>query len=167
MGKLFLFLLVVFVAVVPSSLVQAKDLSNRLGIGIKNNNSIDVPSMAAVYYPNADVGLTGSVGVDTEEDNSKFLANVGIRKILFREDHLNFYYGGQAGLVNFETPTATGSDKQSGFELNVVFGAEFFFAGLDSLGFSFEGGVGISSLDKTRFRTVGDDPLKAGLIFYF
>ncbi len=163
MGFIFRILLLVFIATIPSTLVQAKDLSNRLGIGIKNNNSIDLPAMAAVYYPSADIGLTGSVGVDTEEDNSKFAANVGIRKILFREDNLNFYYGGQAGLVNYELL----GNKESGFEMNVVFGAEFFFNGLDSLGFSFEGGVALSSLDKTRFRTVGDHPLKAGLTFYF
>ncbi len=159
--------LLVFVAIVPSTVVYAKDLANRLGVGIKNNNSMDLPALATVYYPNADVAFTGSLGVDTQEDNSKFAANAGIRKILFREDHLNFYYGGQVGLVNMETPTATGSNKESGFEMNVVFGAEFFFAGLDSLGFSFEGGFGLSSLDSTRFRTIGDHPLKAGLIFYF
>ena len=163
MGIFFRIFLFVFIAILPSILVQAKDLSNRLGVGVKNNNSMELPAIAAVYYPNADIGLTGSIGVDTEEDNSKFAANVGIRKILFREDHLNFYYGGQAGLVNYEVL----GNKESGFEMNVVFGAEFFLAGLDSLGFSFEGGVGLSSLDKTRFRTVGDHPLKAGLIFYF
>ncbi len=155
--------LLAFVALAPTSLVQAKDLANRLGVGIKNNNSVDLPAVAAVYYPNADIGITGSLGVDTQEDNSKFAANVGLRKILFREDHLNFYYGGQAGLLNVETA----GNKESGFELNVVFGAEFFFSGLDSLGFSFEGGFGLSSLDETRFRTIGDHPLKAGLIFYF
>ena len=167
MGIFLRLLLLVLVAGAPSSVVYAKDLANRLGVGIKNNNSVDLPAVAAVYYPNSDIGITGSLGVDTEEDNSKFAANVGLRKILFREDHLNFYYGGQAGLLNVETPTGTGSNKESGFELNVVFGAEFFFAGLDSLGFSFEGGFGLSSLDETRFRTIGDHPLKAGLTFYF
>lgn len=146
----------------------AKDLSTRLGVGIKNNNSVDLPSIAAVYYPNADVGLTGSLGVDTQENSSKFAFNAGIRRILFKENNMNFYYGGQVGLLNVETDTGSGtSNKESGFEMNVVFGAEFFFTGLDSLGFSFEGGVGLSSLDETRFRTVGDHPLKAGLIFYF
>lgn len=154
---------------VLSQVVLAKDLSSRLGVGIKNNNSIDLPAIAAVYYPNEDVGLTASIGTDTQEDNSKFAFNVGIRRVLFKENNMNFYYGGQVGMLNTETPNTTtgGSDKESGFEMNVVFGAEFFFAGLDSLGFSFEGGVGLSSLDETRFRTVGDHPLKAGLIFYF
>lgn len=152
-----------------ASAAHSKDLTSRLGVGIKNNNSIDLPAIAAVYYPNSEVGLTGSLGVDTEEDNSKFAFNVGIRKILFKEDRMNFYYGGQVGLLNHERQNSagTGTDKDSGFELNVVFGAEFFLAGLDSLGFTFEGGLGLSSMDETRFRTIGDHPLKAGLIFYF
>lgn len=145
------------------SFVEAKDLTNRLGVGFRNSNSVNLPAIAAVYYPNADIGLVGSVGVDTLEDNSKFAANFGIRRILFREDNLNFYYGGQAGLVNYEFS----GDKQSGFELNVVFGAEFFLPGLDSLSLSFEAGAGLASLDETRFRTIGDDPFRAGLIFYF
>lgn len=150
-----------------STSAQAKDLTSRLGVGIKNNNSFDLPALAAVYYPNADTGLTGSIGVDTQEDNSAFAFNVGIRRILFKENQMNFYYGGQAGLVNRETPTATGSDKESGFELDVLFGAEFFFTGLESLGFSFEAGVGLTSMDETRFRTIADHPLRAGLVFYF
>ncbi len=159
---------VVGFALVLSQAVLAKDLSNRLGVGIKNNTSVDIPAIAAVYYPNADIGLTAGLGTDTEEDNSKFAFNVGARRVLFTENNMNFYYGGQIGMLNVETPNDTGgSDKDSGFEMNVVFGVEFFFAGLDSLGFSFEGGVGLSSMDETRFRTVGDHPLKAGLIFYF
>jgi hypothetical protein len=141
----------------------SKDLTNRLGVGFRNNNSVNLPALAAIYYPNADIGLTGSVGVDTLEDNSKSAANFGLRKILFREDNLNFYFGGQAGLVNFESA----SKKESGFELNVIFGAEFFFSGLDSLSLSFEAGAGLSSLKSTRFRTIGDDPFRAGIIFYF
>ena len=40
---------------------------------------------------------------------------------------------------------------------------EFFFAGLESLGFSLETGLGISSVaSETRFRTIGDSPLRAG-----
>ena len=151
-----------------SSLASAKDLTSRLGIGIKNNSAVDLPQLAAVYYPNADMAFTAGLGTDTEEDNSKFAFNVGIRRLLFKENNMNFYYGGQIGMLNVETPAGAGnSDKESGFEMNLVFGAEFFFAGLDSLGFSFEGGVGLSSLDETRFRTVGDHPLKAGLVFYF
>lgn len=143
--------------------VWSKDLSSRLGVGIKNNTSEDVPALAVVFYPNHDLAITGGLGIDTKKDQSKFVANGGVRKILFKENNMNFYFGGQLGLVNYETA----GDKQNGFELNAIFGGEFFLAGLDSLAFTFEGGAGISSLKDVRFRTIADSPFRAGIIFYF
>ena len=55
--------------------------------------------------------------------------------------------------------------KENGFELNALFGGEFFFTGLDSLAFTFEGGVGIVSTSDVRFRTIANSPLKAGILF--
>ncbi|MBL7544273.1 MAG: organic solvent tolerance protein [Bdellovibrionaceae bacterium] len=146
-----------------SEIAMAKDLASRLGVGVKNNSSEDVPAVSVVYYPNHDFGITGGIGIDTKKDQSKFVVNGGVRKVLFKENQLNFYFGGQLGLVNYEG----GGEKQNGFELNAIFGAEFFFTGLDSLGFSFEGGAGISSLKDVRFRTVADSPVRAGITFYF
>ncbi|OYZ17414.1 MAG: organic solvent tolerance protein [Bdellovibrio sp. 28-41-41] len=157
------FIKVTAVMVLLSQSVFAKDLASRLGVGVKNNASEDVPSVGVVYYPNQDFGVTGGIGIDTKKDQSKFVVSGGVRKILFRENQLNFYFGGQVGIVNYEG----GGEKQNGFELNAVFGAEFFLTGLDSLGFSFEGGAGISSLKDTRFRTIADSPMRAGITFYF
>lgn len=140
-----------------------KQMASRLGIGVKNNTSQDLPALAAVYYPNNDIGITGGLGIDTQKDNSKFTLNVGIRRIIFSESQMNFYFGGQAGIVNYETA----GDKQNGFELSAIYGGEFFMTGLDSLGFTFEGGAGMASLRDVRFRTIGDHFLRAGIIFYF
>lgn len=148
---------------VLSQAVMAKDLASRLGVGVKNNSSEDVPAVAVVYYPNHDFAVTGGLGIDTRKDFSKFVVNGGVRKILFKENQLNFYFGGQLGIVNYESAAV----KENGFELNALFGAEFFFTGLDSLGFSFEGGAGISSLKDVRFRTIADSPVRAGITFYF
>jgi hypothetical protein len=146
-----------------STAVYAKDLTNRLGVGIKNNTAMDLPELGAVYHFAPDMSVTGGLGVDTQKDNSKFSFNAGIRRVVFKEDNLNFFMGGTAGLVNFED----NDDKKSGFELNALFGAEFFFHGLDSLAFTFEGGVGIISTDEVRFRTIAEGPFRAGIIFYF
>lgn len=143
---------------------QAKDLTSRLGVGIKNNTSQSIPSLAAVYYPNADLGVTAGIGIDTQKNYSMFNINGGVRRILFKETNMNFYFGGQLALVNYEEPV---NGKQSGFDLNAIFGGEFFLAGLDSLAFTFEGGLGVASLKDVRFRTLADGPFRAGMIFYF
>lgn len=155
--------LTLFCSVFANGLAEAKDLRQRLGVGVKNNTSFDLPAIATVYYPSNEIGFTGGLGMDTKKDNSTFTLNAGVRRILFYEDHMNFYFGGQAGIVNFEA----NSEKESGWELNALFGAEFFFAGLENLGFTFEGGAGVVSMKNVRFRTIADHPLKAGIIFYF
>lgn len=143
--------------------LYAKELTNRLGIGVKNNSPIELPQILAVYYPSQDYALTGGLGIDTEENQSKFGFNVGVRRIVFKETNLNFYMGGQIGMINYEVA----SEKKSGFELSALFGAEFFLAGLDNLSITFEGGAGILSTTNVRFRTVADHPLRAGFVFYF
>ncbi len=147
-----------------SSFAQAKDLTNRLGVGYRDSYvSFDLPSIAAFYYPSPDVGVVGSLGVDTQENNSKFALSVGMRRIIFKEDNMNFFMGGQVAMINNEVS----STKDNGFEIAATVGGEFFLSGLDSLGFNFETGVGITNVKKTRFRTVGSSFVGGGIVFYF
>ncbi|MFN3697254.1 MAG: organic solvent tolerance protein [Pseudobdellovibrio sp.] len=155
----------VFLAVVclsPKTL--SKEMPQRLGFGIKDNTSESIPSLALVYNLNGMTAVTGGLGVDTKKDYSKFQINGGIRHIIFHENQLHFYAGGQLGLVTLENPT---DKKNTGFEANVIIGTEFFFTGLENVGFSFEGGIGLSTVAQTRIRTIADHPLKGGIIFYF
>ena len=155
---------VFFALCIGASSAQAKDMTNRLGIGYKNQFGADLPGMALQYYPGADLGLSGVLGVDTQKDNSRFGLMAKLHRIIFHEDNLHFYMGAGAGILSVETA----GQNSSGFELLGFGGAEFFLAGLENLGFSFEAGVGVTSLSNSvRFRTVGDSPLRAGITFYF
>lgn len=145
------------------SAASAKDLSSRLGVGFRDAFPFSLPSIALQYYPNADLGLVGAVGVDTEDQNSKFGLMIGVRKIIFKEDNLNFFAGGNFSIL---TQEISGS-KKSGYELAGIMGTEFFLSGLDNLGFNFETGVAVTNLDKVRFRTLADHLFRAGIIFYF
>lgn len=147
-----------------NSFASAKDLTNRLGIGFKNQFAFDLPSIAAQYYPGPDLGLAAVIGIDTQKDSSRFGAMVKLNRIVFKEDNLNFYLGAGAGLISQETS----GNNQSGFQLMAYGGAEFFFAGLENLGFSMEFGPSVTSLSsQVRFSTFGDSPLRAGITFYF
>jgi len=143
---------------------QAKELTNRLGVGISNQFGESLPSLAIRYYPNAELGVSTSLGVDTEKGNSKFGLMARMYRVIFMEDNLNFYIGAGAGILSVET----NGKNESGFEVSGFLGTQFFFYGLDSLGFIFEGGVGVTSLSsEIRFRTLGDHLLRAGVVFYF
>ncbi len=148
---------------VPPS-AMAKDLSNRLGLGFKNQSSTELPGIAVQYWPGADLGLSASLGIDTQTNNSKFGAMLKLYRIIFPEDNLNFYLGAGAGILSIETA----GNNESGFELLGFAGFEAFLAGLENVGFNFEFGTAITSISSgTRFRTLGDSPVRAGVTFYF
>jgi hypothetical protein len=142
----------------------AKPMPQRLGVGVKDNTSQSIPSLTALYNVNNDFAFFGGFGFDTEKDYSSTEINAGVRHVIFHESNLHFYTAGQFAIVNIEDPI---QGKQNGFEFNALLGTEFFFAGLENVGFSFEGGIGLSSYKETRVRTIGDHPLKAGILFYF
>lgn len=156
--------IIIFALLFTSFLAEAKELTNRLGVGYQNQFSIDMPSVAARYYSNPDFGVSAALGIDTESDNSKFGLMAKVFRVIFKEPNLNFYLGAGAALVSEEVSGVA----DSGFELNGFAGVEFFIAGLDSLGFLFETGIGIASIDSgVRFRTFGDHPIRGGIMFYF
>lgn len=158
-----LFLAILIGIFTISSQVFAKDLTHRLGVGFKNNTSESIPSLAAVYYASKDYAFTGGLGADTKKNNSMMQVNAGVRKMIYFENNLNFYMGAQLGFLSVESA----GTRDNGMDMLAVFGTEFFFTGLENLGFTLEAGVGVSSARDTRFRTVADDPLRAGILFYF
>lgn len=157
-------LLVIVLVSLSSNLAIAKDLTQRLGIGFKNNTSQSLPSLALVYYAAKDFAFTSGTGINTEKNNSAFQLHAGVRKVIFTENNLNFYTGVQVGVASYENLI---DGRNSGIEILGVGGTEFFLPGLENLGFSLEAGFAVSSIKDTRFRTIGDDPLRAGIIFYF
>ncbi len=155
---------------------QAKDMTSRLGVGYSNSFSVgNMPSLAVKYYSSNDLAISAALGVDTNTTNSSSSGNSAfgfgakIYKTIFPEDNMNFYMGGGAGLVSTSTnPTGISSTTSSGFELSGFVGVEFFVPGLDSMGFNFQAGVGVTSASGgVRFRTIGETPLTAGMYFYF
>lgn len=161
---IFSLILTVVVYLISSTSSYAKELPERLGVGYSNQFSEELPSLALRYYPDPKLGVGLALGIDTDDGNSKFGFMARLYRIIFPEDNMNFYMGTGAGIVTIEK----NNDSDSGFELSGFCGGEFFFTGLENLGFSFEAGIGVTSIDsQVRFRTIGDHPLKAGVIFYF
>jgi len=162
-----------FLIILPSP-SQAKDMTSRLGVGYMNDFSIQpLPSIAVKYYPSTDIAVSAALGVDTNTTNttggsSAFGFGAKFYKTIFTEDNLNFFMGAGAGLVSLAPASGGSGSTNSGFELSGFAGAEFFIPGLDSLGFNFSAGVGVTSLSSgVRFRTIGESPLNAGMFFYF
>jgi hypothetical protein len=157
-------LLLLGLMLLVSPLTWAKDMTHRLGIGPRVAFSFEQASLAGSYYLYRDLSLVGALGINTDEHNSRFGIMAGVRRIIFEEQMLNFYFGGNFSIISVEAAGV----NQSGYELSALAGSEFFFQGLDNLAFLFEGGVGIVSLKNgTKLITTADTPVKAGVIFYF
>ncbi len=155
---------ILFSSMCLSNVAQAKELTHRLGVGPRYNSAIQLTEIGVSYFPSENMGFVGGFGIDTQENNSKFSLNGSLRRLIFQESEKNMlvYYGGKLGLISYED-----TQKYSGYELSAVIGGEFFFQGLDSVGFIFETGVGVVSGKSVRFRSVAEFPLQAGVFFYF
>lgn len=169
-----LLLLALFLVLAYGPSANAKDMTSRLGIGYSDSFSVSpMPSLAVKYYPSMDWSLSAALGVDTNTINasggsSNFGFGVKAYKTIFTEESLNFYMGAGAGLISSSPAAGAQGSTNSGFELSGFCGAEFFIPGLESLGFNFQAGVGVTSLSSgVRFRTIGQSPLNAGIYFYF
>ena len=69
---MFKFIATLFLGLFLSTSVFAKDLTNRLGIGVKENSAVSVPEIGAVYHFAPDISVAGGLGIDTQKDYSKF-----------------------------------------------------------------------------------------------
>ena len=161
--------LATFVLLVFTQAASAVDLTNRLGIGYSQQmGAVDLPMITAHYYPNARFAISGALGIDTKDNDSQFGALLKLRRMIFTEGQMNFYMGASTGFSNHEELVGAVYEDKSNFEFNAIVGGEFFFTGLDSLAITFETGMGIITGDGgSRFRTIGDGILNAGVIFYF
>lgn len=155
--------LILMALVVVGGAAHAKELGSRLGIGFRNAYAFDLPAVAASYYPNSEFGVIGALGIDTQELNSKSAFTGGVRRIIFKEENMNFFMGGVLSFLSQESAGTT----ESGFEMSALVGGEFFLHGLENLGFNFETGAGVTNMKKVRFRTIGDHLFRAGVFFYF
>lgn len=145
-----------------------KNLERRLGVGYSNQVGVGdvngLPSVLAKYYTDKNLAFSGAIGIATGEDDSAFGLLLKIYRVIFPEENMLFYMGGGAGLVSNKVAGA----NNSGFELMGVVGGEFFFSGLENLGFMVEAGIGVISLSSdVSFRTIGQSPINAGIVFYF
>jgi hypothetical protein len=149
-------------ALLISSQAFSKDLTQRLGVGVKQEGQL---AQAVVqYYPTADYTWVGGLGFDTQSQNSQTHISLALRRQIFFEQNLNYYAGGRITFVSQEFQ----GQAKSGFALAAVSGVEFFFQGLENLGFQAEVGVELSTIgSESRFRTVGGTLAQTGVVFYF
>lgn len=142
----------------------AASLVGRLGIGMTNHLVNDMPAISLKLQRNRSSALGGNFAIDSSSEGVFYALGLKGYKYIYEEPQLNFYsaLGG-----NYFTYENTSGDAASGYQVDAVFGAEFSFQGIESVGFSFEFGLGFSEYqEQTHLRTVGHNMLASAVHFY-
>ena len=153
-----------------ASSALARDMHGRLGLGYNGQyaSSLSPAGTSAIslkYGLTKDVALAAVIGIQTTATANSVTAFKFFKNI-FYETNLNFYFMAGAGLVTGQPAGA--ASGTAGAEFLGGFGTEFFFPGLESLGFSMEVGASFHNLyGGFILKTIGFSFLNAGIHFYF
>jgi len=155
-------LLALSILLLPQA-AQAKDLRNRVGLGF-NNQLSHIPAVSARYWlpapnpaVNVAVELDGGVSIIDNAADAMFLGG----RVLYSfvtEDNMNLYLAGGAGFMTL--------GEEQNVRVQPALGAEFFFFGLDNLGFMAEWGLNIDLGESSKLYTVSGGP-GIGVHYYF
>lgn len=143
--------------------VYALNLQGRLGVGFTNQLITGEPALSFKLQRNYSFAIGGLLGVNSEEDETSYAAGLKLYKIIYDEPQLTFYLSGMAAFFTYLFE----DESHNGHQFDGSFGSEFHFQGLESIGFSFEFGLGASRFeDKNRFGTIGNSFIKSAVHFY-
>lgn len=140
------------------------NLSGRLGIGLTNQVVTGIDAISFKLQRNRGSALGALVGLDSSSDQSNYAAGLKGYKIIYDEPQLNFYSTLSGIAFTFQDAE---DDTESGYQIEAAFGTEFAFQGLESVGFSFEFGVGVIKEDgAAAVKTIGHNVIASAVHFY-
>ncbi len=144
--------------------VNAMNLAGRLGIGLSNQIVTGIDTLSLKLQRNRSSAFGALLGVDSSSDASNYALGLKGYRVIYDEPQLNFYSALTGALFTYQDD----ADKtESGYQAEAAFGTEFSFQGLESLGFSFEFGLGVIKYqDSTAVRTIGHNVLSSAIHFY-
>lgn len=160
--KKILFFAVVCLLSLP--VANAMSLIGRLGIGMSQQVVSGHDTISFKIQRDRAMALGGLIGINSSQENSTYALGGKLYRIIYDEPQLNFY---TAGLLAFFTYPNSDDEIKSGYQAEALFGTEFSFQGLESVGWSFEFGAGLQQYDgRNSFQTIGHNVIKSAIHFY-
>lgn len=147
-----------------SMAASARHLESRTGFGMTLHSYRQMPALSMHYHMTDYQSTVVMAGINTDPNDKMFVLGGKYYQNAHLEENLNFYVGVGGFILSSKAGGATSS---TGFELDGLFGAEFFFAGLPNLGIQFETGVGIRTLRQVSISTIGSGFLGGAIHYYF
>lgn len=155
-------LIVTLMAIMVTNQVMSMERIGRLGLGFTNQISGNTPSLSFKLQKSKAFAFGGFFGLNSSETGG-WNAGIKLHRNIFDEPQLTFYSHMLAALINQKTGDI---QEKTGFQVDLGFGTEFSFQGLQSLGFSVEFGFSFTKIDEFSIKTAGNNFLSGALHFY-
>lgn len=157
-------IIITLVLLSTSFTANATSLVGRLGIGMSNSLPSEMNTFSLKLQRNSSTSLGGIFGIDSSPDGSLYALGIKGYRVIYDEPQLNFYSALGANMFTYFDDS---KDVAQGSTVDATFGAEFMFQGIESLGFSFEFGIGIHNYqDESHIKTIGYNVLQSAIHFY-
>ncbi len=141
----------------------AASLIGRLGIGASNQLTTGMDVISFKLQRNRSSAMGGVFGLDSSSEGMNYALGLKGYKYIYEEPQLNFYSSLAGYIFTYEDEN---NDTKQGYQVDGTFGAEFSFQGLESIGFSFEFGLGMHKYRETHFKTIGYNVIASAIHFY-
>jgi hypothetical protein len=144
---------------------NAAPLIGRLGIGMANHLESGMDLVSFKIQRSRSSAMGGHFGMDSSADGVLYALGGKLYKYIYEEPQLNFYSAIAGTLYTYQNNTSGNTDQ--GYQFDGTFGSEFHFQGLESIGFSFEFGIGFSKYqEETHLKTIGHNTIRSAVHFY-
>jgi hypothetical protein len=145
-----------------SSPALAKDLRGRFGGGFNQQfGAVSALSLRYAFPTNApavNIQLEGAFGLETQaESGGRVFSGGRLLYGMIAEDNMNLFVAGGVGALI--------ADQTSTIRLQPTMGADFFFFGLENLGFTVEWGLNLDLAGQTGIATTA--AAGAGVHYWF
>ncbi len=142
------------------------NLVGRLGIGYSDQVVTGIDTLSIKLQRNRATAFGALLGVDSSSDASNYAMGLKAYRVIYDEPQLNFYSAFTGIFFTYQDPDDIDETK-NGYQIEGSFGTEFSFQGLESIGFSFEFGLGMNKYNGgTNVKTVGHGVLASAIHFY-
>ncbi len=156
--------IIVFIAVFTFSTSSfAMSLLGRLGLGTTNQVVTGIDALSIKLQRNRSVAISGIFGLNNSSDTSNYALGAKIYRLIYDEPQLNFYSALSAITFTYQND----GDRLSGYQVDAGLGTEFSMQGLESIGFSFEFGMGMNKYNGgSNIQTYGHHIMSSAVHFY-
>lgn len=157
--------LLILCLVIGSNSTYALSLMGRMGVGMSDHLVTNMKTLSLKLQNSRVSAIGGTFGIDNSEDGSFYALGLKYYQLIYEEPQLNFYSAAGVNIFTYEDVEQNAT--KSGYQLDGVFGTEFSFQGLESIGFSFEFGISLYNIyEKTHIATTGQNFIKSAVHFY-